>query len=81
MIRIAKILDNIEMEEFIKENFKFYNRFIVQNFEQYTYIIKEIPDNKFVYGYLNLIKKLDFTDIDKELIDINYNPKKYILNK
>ena len=65
MICIAKILKNIELENWIKENFKHYNQYIVSSFEKYPYITKDIPDNNFIYAYDNLNK------VNKEFLTIN----------
>jgi len=48
MICIAKILQSSEMEELVKENYKFYNRGIVNDFEKLTYKTKNIIEKNFI---------------------------------
>lgn len=52
MICIAKILGNLDMENIVKENFKFYNKIIVDEFEKFDYLRKDISiDNVMFRGY------------------------------
>lgn len=51
MICIAKIINNLELEELIKDQYKFYNKFIVQRFENYPYLTKEIEDKEIIHDY------------------------------
>lgn len=69
MICIAKILDNVGLENFVKEKFRFYNRFIVDAFDRYEYNIKKIEDNKFIYAYDNLTNS-NFSDKIDDVIDL-----------
>lgn len=48
MICVAKILQSQLMETTIKENYKFYNKYIVTEFEKHPYQYKNIIDNDFV---------------------------------
>ena len=48
MICISKILNYKELEEIIKENYKFYNKFIVNEFEKYPYKIKKINESNII---------------------------------
>jgi len=56
MICIARILNNSEIEEIIKNNFPIYNKCIVKNFENHNYKIKNTKiENVFFTGhYVNL---------------------------
>ena len=49
MICIAKILNNIELENIVRERYKFYNQYIVDVFEKTDYSIKEV----------NIVEKFD----------------------
>ena len=52
MICIAKILGSLDMENIIKENFRFYNKIIVDEFEKFDYLRKNISiDNVIFEGY------------------------------
>ena len=85
MVYVAKILGNIELENFVKENFRFYNKFIVNAFEKYNYKVKIIDDNCFCYGYSNLNKDNSVDEIiDWECNDFNIGKlaiKKHVLDK
>lgn len=64
MICISKILESPKIEEMVKENYKFYNKYIVNTFEQFPYTTKNIEDIEFI---LNLPKK---SETNKQLIRI-----------
>ena len=49
MICIAKILDSLDMENIIKENFKFYNKIIVDEFEKFDYLTKNVKIDDIVF--------------------------------
>lgn len=57
MICIAKILNNLELEQKIKQNYKFYNKGIVSDFEKFPYETKEILDKNFILIDTNIKKE------------------------
>ena len=73
MICIAKILNNIELENIIKEKYKFYNSYIVDIFENTNYSIKKLNTNIKIDGnildeklspcdsikYIRILKKMN----------------------
>jgi protein-tyrosine phosphatase len=48
MICISKILNCPKIEELVKENYKFYNKYIVNTFEQFPYITKNIENKEYI---------------------------------
>lgn len=48
MICISKILQSKDMEQLIKENYRFYNKAIVETFENFSYQTKHINDTNFI---------------------------------
>ena len=64
MICISKILNCSKIEELVKVNYKFYNKYIVNTFEQFPYTTKSIEDTECT---LNLPKK---DENNKQLIRI-----------
>lgn len=69
MLCIARILKNTELENIIKEKFKFYNRFIVKEFENYSFTIKEIKDKEVIIDYP--LKKNKSLTLSKRKIIVN----------
>ena len=57
MICIAKILNNLELEQKIKQNYKFYNKGIVSDFEKFPYETKVILDKNFILIDTNIKKE------------------------
>lgn len=49
MICIAKMLNNSKLEEYIKRNFRLYNRIIVKELERFSYTVKDLKDETFLY--------------------------------
>ena len=49
MICIGYILNNMNLVESIKENYKFYNKVIVNEFLKYDYITKDLSDKEIIF--------------------------------
>lgn len=63
MICIGYMLNNIKLVNMVKENYKFYNQVIVNEFLKYDYLTKEINDKEVVFDNClinrdNISKKL-----------------------
>jgi len=71
MICVAKILNNRELENIVKERYKFYNSYIVDTFEKTAYSIKMLDSNSTVDGNI-LCKNHDGED------EVNFALKKML---
>lgn len=69
MICIAKILNNATLENIIENNFRNYNRYIVDVFENYDYKIIPYTDIEILGNVIN--KEEDKKHIFKKTININ----------
>lgn len=62
MICIARIINNTKLEQEIKEKYRFYNKFIINEFKNYPYITKNLEKEK---------------PHKQEFYENHQNPKKY----
>lgn len=69
MICIARILSCYELEKEVKDNFKFYNKFIVDLFDSYPFIKKNINIRKIFFKGHFLSNRID----DEDVIFVNKN--------
>ena len=77
MICIAKILCCLDMENIVKEKFKFYNKIIVDEFEKFDYLSKDISiDNVMFQGYKG---ENDYCNLD--IIDNNNDTYSLVLKR
>lgn len=69
MICVAKILNNRKLENIVKEQYKFYNSYIVDTFENFAYSIKAINSIDKIEGNILLQRHYEgVDDISKKMI-------------